>query len=452
MAARAQPIVVVAMFALCWCLPVRAAVTEEEAARLRSDLTPLGAERVGNREGTIPAWDGGYTKVPPGYRSGDLRPDPFAEEKPLYAVTAANMNRYADKLSEGMKELLRRFRTYRLDVYPTHRTASAPQWVYDNTFANATRATVRNDGLTLEKAFGGIPFPIPKTGREAMWNHLLAWRGEAAALQAATYLASGGAPSLTVGGRAEYQFPYYDQGGSVEDFKGIFQLELSVNTRPPSAAGETFLVLHPIDQARRPDEVWAYLVGQRRVRPVPTLTYDNPDPTTSGTNYVDEFNLFRGGLDRYEWRLVGKREMLVPYSETGFFSRPVTQVLGARHLAPDAVRWELHRVWVVEATVAPGKRHPVARRRIYLDEDSWLALLYDGWDAAGRLWHVAHALPLLVPEMPGVVNPSDVIYDLQRGSYAAHFLLNGAGLEYQIRSRWPEDHFTPAAMVSEGVR
>jgi hypothetical protein len=434
------------------CTPARGAAPADEAARLKADLTPFGAEKAGNEEGTIPAWDGGYATVWPGYRSGQPRPDPFGDDRPIFQVTAANMARYADKLSDGVKALLRRFPTYRLDVYPTRRTAAAPQWVYDNTFQNAIRGRTRSDGLAVEGVLGGIPFPIPKTGREAMWNHLLAWKGEAVSEDGGIYLASGGTPLLTAMRKAEFQYPYYYRGGSVERFKGIYAIARYEGIRPPKVAGERYVAFEPLDQAHQSTQVWAYLVGQRRVRPAPTVAYDTPDVTTSGVSLVDEIWLFKGGLDRYDWQLLGKQELVVPYNNNGFFRRRIGEVLGPSHASPDHVRWELHRVWVVEARLASGKRHAVSRRRLYLDEDSWLALLYDGWDGKGRLWHVAHALPLVVPELPAVVTFPDVIYDLTTGRYAARYLLNESRRHYEIVPRRPEDHFSPAALVSEGAR
>ncbi len=435
-----------------WSLRAQAGVSAEEADRLKSELTPFGAQRAGNREGTIPAWDGGFTRPWPGYHSGEPRPDPFAEEKPLFSITAANVDRYAAKLSDGIKELLRRFPGYRLEVYPTHRTAAAPPWVYDNTFANATRAKTRKDGLAVEGAFGGIPFPIPGSAREAMWNHLLAWKGEAAVEDGAVYLVSGGTPVMTAARRADYQYPYYYRDGSVDRFKGILAMTRYLGIKPPNVAGEAYLVLDPIDQAEKRSQAWGYMVGQRRARPLPPFAYDMPDSTTSGLNMQDEAWLFRGGMDRYEWRLLGKREMFVPYNENGLTRGRVTEVLSPHHLNPDSLRWELHRVWVVEAHLAAGQRHAVARRRIYLDEDSWLALLYDGWDGDGRLWHVAHALPQIVPELPAVVAVPYAIYDLAKDRYAALYLWNEGQLHYQVVPRRPEDYFSPGALVSEGVR
>ena len=433
-------------------LPGNAAVSPEEAAQLKAELTPFGAEKGGNPQGTIPPWDGGYTTVWPGYRSGQLRPDPFSAETPLLTITADNMDRYADQLSDGVKALLQNFPSYRLKVYPTHRTAAAPQWVYDNTFRNATRAVTQNEGLTVEGAYGGIPFPIPGSGREAMWNHLLAWKGEAAAEDACIYLASGAKPILTAQRRADFQYPFYYRDGSPETFRGNYALAKYVGIQPPAVAGERYVVFEPIDQFSRPTKVWAYLVGQRRVRPAPTITYDTYDSTTSGVAFVDEVWLFKGALDRYDWHILGKKEMFVPYNNNGFFRRDIHDVLGPRHLNPDHVRWELHRVWVVEARLASGKRHAIARRLLYLDEDSWLGLLYDGWNAQGSLWHTAHALPLIVPELPAVVTFPDVIHDLPAGRYAARYLLNESRLHYQMVPRRPEDEFSPAALVGEGIR
>ena len=144
--------------------------------------------------------------------------------------------------------------------------------------------------------------------------------------------------------------------------------------------------------------------------------------------------------------------MFVPYNTQRFHTQKVDQVLGPRHLNPDHLRWELHRVWVVEATLAPGKRHVMPKRRFYLDEDSWQALLSDGWDAGGRLWHVGHVMPVLVPEQPGVIVSPYIIYDLLKNGYAASSLFNEQQRQYQIVKRRPEDYFSPAALVSEGIR
>src|SRR5450830_1041892 len=158
-----------------------AAVSAEEAAALKAALTPMGAEKAANKDGTIPAWNGGLTTVTPGFIKGGRRPDPFASDKAVYSVDAKNVQEHAARLPDGVKQLMQRYpNSFRVDVYPTRRTAAAPQYVYDNTFRNATRAKMveTSAGPVPEGAFAGVPFPIPKTGAEVMWNALLRWRGE----------------------------------------------------------------------------------------------------------------------------------------------------------------------------------------------------------------------------------------------------------------------------------
>jgi hypothetical protein len=434
------------------CRSSAAAVPPDEARRLKSDLTPLGGERAGNAAGTIPRWEGGYTTPPPGYRSGQPRPDPFAGEKPLFRIDARNMAQYADQLTDGMKALLQRFSSYRIDVYPTHRTAAAPAWVYENTFRNATRARAIYDGLTEEGGYGGIPFPIPRSGNEAIWNHLLAWKGEAFALDNRVYVVAGRAPVLATAGLLEFQFPYYYKEGSPEHFAGIAWMAKLTTTGPPFRVGELIVVQEPIDEYHEARKAWQYLVGQRRVRRAPTIAYDNPDFVRSGFGFFDETLLFSGATDRYTWKLLGKREMFIPYNTQKFHDGKIADVLGPHHVNPDYERWELHRVWVVDATLAPGKRHAIPHRRFYLDEDSWNALLADGWDAKGQLWHVSYALPILVPELPATVLFPAVIFDLQRGGYAADSLINETSRGFEVVPRRPESDFTPEALVRSGVR
>ncbi len=429
-----------------------AAVTPQEAARLKGELTPLGAEKAGNKDGTIPAWEGGYTTVWPGYRSGQPRPDPFDAEKPLFQVNAKDIDQYADKLSDGVKALLQRHPTYRLDVYPTHRTTAAPQWLYDNTFKNATRARLvpnATTGSQVEGAYGGIPFPIPRDGAEAMWNHLLSWHGQSFVQDFGAYVvAANGRPVLATAAIFEVQYPYYYRDGGLDNFGGNYWTGKITTTGPPFRVGEKTLAFYPAGKSL---QAWQYLVGQRRVRRAPNLEYDTPNFVTSGFSFVDEGFLFVGNMDRYDWKLVGKKEMFVPYNTQRFHTTNVDQVLGPRHLNPDHMRWELHRVWVVEATLAQGKRHVMPKRRFYLDEDSWQALLSDGWDARGQLWHVGQAMPVLVPELPGAPVFAHVIYDLLKGGYAASNLFNEQQRHYQVVMRRPANYFSPGALVAEGI-
>lgn len=435
-------------------LPSFAAVSADEAAALKSNLTPLGAEKAGNKAGTIPAWDGGMTKAAPGYKAGTPRPDPFSAEKPLLQISAKNLDQYKDKLSDGVQELLRKYpETNRLDVYKTHRTAAAPQWVYDNTFANATRAKAIQNGNSIEGAFGGIPFPIPKSGAEAMWNHLLRWRGESAESAFRIWIGNAdGSRTMAVEAKDDHQFPFYKKDGSADKFSGNYWMFRQVQTNPPFKAGESLLIHDPVDQVGEGRKAWQYLAGQRRVRRAPTVAFDTPDFVASGQGYFDEVFMFLGSLERYDWKLVGKKEVYVPYNNNRFALAKTDEVFAGRHLNPDKLRWELHRVWVVEANIAPGKRHVVPKRRFYLDEDTWAVVLADGYDASGKLWRTQHAVPFVAPEIPAVVTQTWATFNLQAGTWMVNNLYNDLTTQYKVVAPRPEVYFSPDALAGSGVR
>ncbi|MES2258111.1 MAG: DUF1329 domain-containing protein [Pseudomonadota bacterium] len=430
---------------------LHAAVTESEAARLGKDLTPLGGEMGANKDGSIPAWKGGYTSVPAGYKSGEPRLDPFAAEKPLYVVTAKNMDQYSEQLSDGVKALLKKFPGYRVDVYPTQRTAAAPAWYYENTQRNATRAKTTHKGLSIEGACGGVPFPIPKDGYEVMWNHLLSWKGEASKMHFRSYVVNGGKAVMAGDAVNDENRPYAFKT-SCGKFNGNYWELLQTTMGPPFKAGETILLRDPIDQVDKGRQAWQYLVGQRRVRRAPTIAYDTPDSVNSGSNYFDEAFIFLGALDRFQWKLVGKKEMLIPYNNNGLWLKKTEAVLGENHLNPDAVRWEKHRVWVVEATLAQGNRNVIPKRRFYIDEDNWVAALYDGWDAQGQLWHSGFGFSNIIFELPGTVLQSFSIYNHLGNSYNLVAIPNGQDYHFKQVTPLPDNYFTPENLAGQGTR
>lgn len=433
--------------------PGRAAVTAEEAAQLKGRLTPLGAEKAGNKDNSIPAWNGGLTQAPAGYKNGEPRPDPFASEKPILTINAKNMAAHAERLSDGVQALMKKYPDFSIEVYPTHRTAAAPQWVYDNTLRNATRAKTIEGGYGVEGAYGGIPFPIPKDGYEAIWNQRLAWRGGNFSMPMRVWVVTGdGQRSMASGGVQTLRQAYYDPAGSLEKFDGYYQYGKLVVDAPGSKAGEAILALDGVSDSA-PRGLWQYLVGQRRVRKAPSVAYDTPDSVTSGIGLFDEaFTLF-GPIDKHELKLVGKKELYIPYNNNRAASAKVDDLVTPRTLNPAQVRWELHRVWEVEATLASGKRHVIPKRRYYLDEDTWQIALFDGWDAKGQLWHTNYSLMLTAPDIPAVTNVTMWGgYDLQTGAYYLNMSSNELPRQYEVKPTIPRSFFSPEALSNEGSR
>ena len=433
--------------------PALAAVTAEEAARLKTTLTPLGAERGANKDGSIPAWDGGMTKAPAGFKAGDARPDPFPGEKPLYSISAKNMAQYESRLSDGVKALMKKYPDFRIEVYPTHRTAAAPQWVYDNTFKNATRAKLVDNGHGTEGAYGGTPFPIPKDGYEVFQNHRLAWTGTYIQAPVRVWVVTAdGKRAMASGGTQSFRKQFYDPEGSLEKFDGYYQLGKFAVSEPGSKTGEAILA-HDNLNVSNPRGLWQYLVGQRRVRKAPSVAYDTPDSVTSGIGLFDEaFNLF-GPIDKHTLKLVGKRELYIPYNNNRAASAKVADLVTPGTLNPSLVRWELHRVWEVEATLAEGKRHVVPKRKYYIDEDSWQIILFDGWDAKGDLWRTNYTLTLLAPDIPALVgNMYWGGYDLQTGAYYLNMASNELPSQYKVVAPLPRSFFSPEELANEGAR
>lgn len=430
-------------------LPAFGKVSAEEANKLKTSLTPMGAEKAGNAEGTIPAWDGGYTKVDPNWKPGTPRPDPFASEKPLFSINAANLAKYADKLTEGQKAMFQKYPDWRLDVYPTHRTAAAPQYVYDNTFKNATGTELAANGLSFKNAYAGTPFPIPKSGIEAIWNHLTSWRGECLEYTFQTVVAdSSGHLILATEAKNTNQWPYYDHTGSLSKFGGDFFWLSQYQTAPPTKAGEQILIRDSVDGSRK---AWQYLSGQRRTRLAPTIGYDTPNFVASGVGNFDEIFVYLGSPDRYSWKLVGKKEIYIPYNQNRLEAESRKEIaMKPKFLNPDLVRWELHRVWVVEATLASGQRHVMPKRRFYLDEDTWTAVLNENYDAQNHLWKYNQiAAFFLAPDLPGVISQSTAEWDLINNNYYYYGLHTKPVTSCKNK---PATYYTPEAMAGAAIK
>jgi hypothetical protein len=342
-----------------------------------------------------------------------------------------------------------------MDIYPSRRSAAAPDWVYENIFRNATRARAAPEGIAygVEGAVGGIPFPIPQNGFEAMWNHLLAFWGPARELTVSTYIVpAGGAVEKASTYRETADFPYYYQGATADSFGAYYFKTLHLAVAPAARAGEAYLNWQPINIRRNGFAAWRLLPGEHRVRKAPGISYDVPDADAAGFVSLDEYYIFFGGLDRYNFKLLGKKEMYVPYNNNRLYGRPVHEILGRDHANPDDLRYELHRVWVVDGTLAPGAHHVAAHRRLYLDEDSWMAVYADSWDERGQLWKFGQATMYGMPDVPATIVGSQFVYDLQLGGYAFGFAFNGEPSAYKVTAPHPVTLFTPDSLSARSVR
>ncbi len=418
---------------------------------LKTVLTPLGAERAGNAAGTIPPWTGGYSTMPADFKPGDPRPQPFADEKPSFSITGANYQQYQDQLSAGQIELLTRNADFRLDVYPTHRTAIAPQWVYDYTYKNATSAQLTPDGNDITGAYGGTPFPIPTNGHQVMWNHNLAWQGTTITNAGHQWLiTSDGSRVLESKVSAWLQYPYYFNGGE-NSFNGYYYQVIVDPTAPPYQAGGKILELFPVNTATQQIRTWIYLQGERRVRTAPELLHDTVDGNTGGLANWDEHAMFNGSLDQYDCDLIGKKEMYIPYNMNKAWAATADEQYTPKFHNPDVGRWELHRVWIVEMTLKPGARNADARRVMYVDEDSWWVMMADIYDASGSLWKFQQGVPAICGDVPVMSGGySSIVYDFHSRQYGTDSGVDAENYPktYIAVPPLPDSYFTPGQLAA----
>ena len=436
---------------------VMAAVSPEEANKLGTILTPLGGEKAGNADGSIPAWTGGIPKNAGAVDSKGFLADPFANEKPLFVITAATVDRYKDKLSDGQIAMFKRYpETYRIPVYPSHRTVALPAEIYESAKRSALNVTPINDGNGLANFTGNryYAFPIPKNGVEVIWNHVTRYHGGnlRRTITQATPQSNGDFTVIRFKDEVAVPSLLSDlKPGSDDNVLNYFKQEV---TAPARLAGNVLLVHETLDQVKEPRKAWIYNAGQRRVRRAPQVAYDGVGTSSDGLRTTDNFDMFSGAPDRYDWKLIGKKEMYIPYNSYKLDSPDLkyTDVIKAGHINQDLTRYELHRVWEVVATVKPSERHVYAKRHMYIDEDSWQVALADHYDGRGQLWRVAegHAQFYYDHQVPAYT--VEALYDLIAGRYIALGMKNEEKRSFEFNIDAKAGDYTPAALRSTGVR
>jgi hypothetical protein len=285
-----------------------------------------------------------------------------------------------------------------------------------------------------------------------MWNHNLRWRAPSLNFSITHYqITADGKPVLTTDGNIDQQMPYYFQNSSLEAFskQPEFWLVRLLNVGPPIRAGEAIVGRQNVDGAK--DQAWVYLTGQRRVRKLPNPCCDTPTPATAGVMSFDEIETWTGRLDRFDWKLGGKKELFIPYNNNKMFTAKDAEVLG-KFPNPDYVRWELHRVWVVDATLRAGQRHQAPKSRYYCDEDTWQCSIGDRWDANGQLWKTLWTQSFVAPDLPGTVSGTMGFNDLISGTAFIGNIYGSKSAQYTLKPRIPDSTFTPDSMAGEGVR
>jgi hypothetical protein len=439
-------------FALA-CAVSYAKVPPEQVARLGVDLTPLGAEKAGNADGSIPTWEGGVSKPIAGYTLGDHHPDPFPDDQVVLTIDASNVDLHKSRLSAGQLAMLQKYKSFKLPVYPTRRSAAFPERIYEMTRRNAATGELVDGGAGVIGVAEGIPFPIPANGMEVMWNHKLKYKGVAVERFSNQVVPTASGQFTPIRVREQILGLYWKEGSTLADTNGILSYFYQAIEAPARLAGGVLLVHESLNQQAQPRQAWVYNPGQRRVRKAPNVAYDNTGSASDGLRTNDMTDMFNGALDRFDWELVGKREMYIPYNNYKIHAGGLKyeDIVRPGHINQDLMRYELHRVWVVDAVRKPGMRHINSRRTFYLDEDSWQIVLTDHYDDAGAIWRSSEAATVSYYEVPLYWSTLEVHYDLKAGRYIASGLDNNdKEVNFAFQTK-PED-FSPQALRTRGTR
>lgn len=431
-----------------------AKVSAGEADKLGKDLTCTGAVKAANAEGTIPAYTGKILGVPPDVKFtksvGQFQPDIYANEKPLFEITAANMAQHADKLSDGQKALLQKFpNTMRLPVYPGHRDFRYDDAICAVIKRNATEAEVISNGNGVKGFMGALPFPMPKTGLELFWNNMIPSRASTEEVE--RDLAIVGASGSTSWGRTSYiQLSRYDSPESLgKPNDGTYAWVTNFTVLPEREKGSVILSIEPMNFGTDKRLAWSYDPGTRRVRQLPEFGYDQPVPGSSGKVTLDSDRLFNGASERYEWSIQGKREMFIPANTFRLHQQiKYADLLKPGHPNTAYTRYELRRVWVLEGQLKKGFRHLYSKRVMFIDEDTGHAVAGDFYDARGQLWQHGEIHYYYAYDIKKWHAGTSFYYDLQSGAYVGMNL-------FQERAKGPvlgKDNLKPSQYTPEAIR
>ncbi|GAB3627914.1 hypothetical protein PTE30175_04689 [Pandoraea terrae] len=450
----------VAMLLLAGMGQAYAKVSAEEAAKLGTELTCVGAEKAGNKDGTIPAYTGKWLGTPPGieYKPnvGQKPVDPYASEKPLYIITAENMSQHAEHLTDGQKAMFAKYpKTFKIPVYPGHRDFRYDDAVCAAIKKNAVNAELIDGGMGMKNTvYGAVAFPIPKNGYEVLWNHTLPTRAssESTIRDAAVVNPSGNVVWGRQNNRNLSVFNDPKRMGKPVDLN--VQAYSSVLTMLPAREkGGVSVSQEPMNFATGKRLAWSYDPGTRRVRQVPEYGFDQPIGGTSGMLMIDEDRLFNGSPERFNFKLLGKKEIYIPANTYKLHAEGVkyADLIKPGHANPDFLRYELRRVWVVEADLKEGFRHLYKKRVLFFDEDTWHAVMADNYDARGQLWKHAELNYYYAFDMHAWQAGTSFYYDLNSGGYVGYNLFQEAKLGPVLNKAnlTPED-FTPEAARAMG--
>ena len=439
-------------------------MSPENVARLGKDLNPIGGIKAGSEDGLIPQWTGNVVGLPAGLKwdgPGTTNPDPWPQEQPLFVISADHLDPYRARLSPGQIAMFETYPdTFRMPVYPGHREFAYYPQFYQKVLYNAEHAQLVNDNEGITGFVGGAAFVVPSNGPETIWftrttgafetmdgeySDIAVFPNGTRSTRRSRFLQESPYASRSNPITAEYEYP------KLGEYAGYI---MTYVTEPARDKGLITSIFEPYDYAKNAREVWRYLPGSRRVRRAPTVGFDTPDGP-GGLKTVDEVRGFNGSMERFDWELLGRQEIFVPYHNYRFDDPSLSydELLTKFHANPDYMRYELKRVWVAQGTLKAGERHIYGKRRVYVDEDTGFAVITENYDGRGELWKVVLTNNIYDYGGQGYARRAQMYHDLRAGAYIAERLINdSAPMLYDVNPMKGPAYFSPSNVRKLGKR
>jgi len=437
---------------LCASTSALSKVDAAEAAKLGKELTCMGAEAGPNADNSIPAFSGKWLGTPPHvqYEPTPVKHpvDPYADDKPVFEITSANFDKHADKLTEGQQEMFRRYPTFRIPVYEGRRDFRYDDKVCEVARRNALEAELIGSGPGYTGYQGTPPFPIPGQAMELLVNTTfpaIAFTEDIlrdiANVQSTGEIFWGQQRNLNLNVVTEPEELGKPMGK-------IMAYAMTLTMLPVRDRGSVSSAVEPVDLGKDKRLAWNYDSGTRRVRQLPIYGYDMPLSGTSGLMTIDQDRLMNGDPGRYEWKMLGKREIYLPANTYRLHGKDVkyADLLKPNHANPDYLRYELRRVWVLEGKLKEGLRHLYGKRVMYIDADTMFPVMADNYDARGELWRTSMLNHFYAYEMNTWQAGAGFYHDLNAGTYLGFNLINEQPNAYRLNEdRISERDFGPEA-------
>lgn len=412
-----------------------------------ADISLIGANPAASKDGLVPAWQGGIKQHE---RTNGHHTNVYEKDSPIFIIDSTNYRPHKDRLSSGLIAMLERYpETFRIPVYPSHRSASYPDWFYDAMRKGNSKTQLTENGNAIVNPIAGVMFPQPKNGLEAIWNHLTRWRGRFASRHTSEAIVYPDGNRRFYKTEQQVSFELFRSDPEPFNEKSVLYYYYSAINEPANLAGGALLIVDYLNQQQYPRQTWSYDAGQRRVKRLPYVMHDNAALMAESLRTADDTDMFNGSPERYNWKLEGKQVMYIPYNSYLMTSPNISydQILTKHHPNPDYTRYEAHRVWKVVATLKTGEYHIYSKRVFYLDEDSWSIAIVDNFDQKGEIWRVSLAHLKNFYEVPMIFTGVDAFHDLKSARYNIVGLTNEEKSSGEFTEESPnKSYFTPGAM------